>query len=109
MDCCTESCCNGGSVTVNATGEMAEKCPECLGEFEVSLGTSGKPVYSNKQGELLMYFNNYWAVFTGRQYEKFESAVTEADCPADVTTWKYYKYGSFSNPGTDAPMTVTCT
>ena len=97
---------------MSATGELAEKCPECLGEFAFDYFSrrSGKPVYKNGYGEILMYFSGSetWAVLldsTG-----FQSAVTEVGCPVDITRWNYHEYGdAFSNPGSEAPMTVTCT
>ena len=145
LDCCTVSCCNGGSVTVNATGEMAEKCPHCLGEYEFSpylwkkhsnsnlLDASEMPVYTNGQRykdkdtnglDLLIYLlrengDGYWGFWT--KSVGFMSAVTKVNCPADVTTWKYADgysrihpsdpsyVSTFSNPGSVAPMTVTCT
>ena len=92
---------------MHATGEMAEKCPKCLGEFEFKFVSDGKPVYRNENLKYLMYFTSSetWGVNSG-----FESAVTEVGCPVDITRWNYHEYGdAFSNPGSEAPMTVTCT
>ena len=105
-----DPCCSG-SVTVSATGEMAEKCPECLGEFEFMMVYEGKPVYINAHDETLEYWSSSkdWEVFISSK--GLESEVTEVGCPVDVTTWKYGdRYNSvYSNPGADAPVTVTCT
>ena len=87
---------------------MAEKCPECLGvyEFRWVSSTSGKPMYKNGNGDYLMYYSSEtWEVLSG-----FKSADTGVGCPVDVTTWNYvWRYeNKYSNPGSDAPMTVTC-
>ena len=96
---------------MSATGEVAEKCPECLGEFEFDYVYNGKPKYKNAHGEFLRYwsYSKLWEVSIS--YKELESADTEVECPGDVTTWIYKdRYNSvYSNPGADAPVNVTCT
>ena len=91
-------------------GEMAGKCPECLGEFLFSHFDSyrgNKPVYVNTHGIRIEYSVDVvglWSISSNSlSYHGFLSLGFLLDCPVDVKKWN-------RPPGVVVvPIIVTCT
>ena len=113
IKCLIGGCCNGGTITVQATGDIAKKCPVCLGDFNYSHHSMGNPVFRNSHDKSLVLGDGFWWIRVRDGYTMdIMSAGPSVDCPEDATRWIYYPDGYIIDENRtkiDAPVTVTCT
>ena len=82
---------------INISGEVPDMFTRCLGVFSTTGNwCSGKPVFSNNSGGLLICLYDHWILghtssIFGDKCDKIEGC-SGASCPTQVNQW-YYMFG----------------